>query len=164
MNRGLPPPGLQARACFAGRPRDGTPRKLKPNHENQAIIEEPKMSMTFEQHGLLESLAAADAAAIDALPFGVIGMTPDGTVTVYNAAECRLSGLTPANVIGRHFFSAVAPCTNNFMVAHRFEVEATIDDIIDYVFTLRMQPAKVRLRLLKAAGRSHMFLAVERVG
>lgn len=120
------------------------------------------MSLTFTQPGLLDGLEAADAAALDALPFGVIGMAPDGTVTSYNNAESRLSGLTPANVIGRHFFSAVAMCTNNFMVAHRFETEDTVDDIIDYVFTLGMQPTKVRLRLLKQAGRPNMFLAVQR--
>ena len=121
------------------------------------------MSLTFAQPGLLDSLEGADDATLNALPFGAIGMAPDGVVTSYNLAESRMSGLTPANVIGRHFFSAVAACTNNFMVAHRFESEATIDDTIDYVFTLRMQPTKIRLRLLKEEGRSHMFLAVERV-
>jgi photoactive yellow protein len=121
------------------------------------------MSLTFTQPELLEGLATADADGLDSLPFGVVGMALDGKVISYNIAESRLSGLTPANVVGRHFFSAVAPCTNNFMVAHRFENEAAIDDIIDYVFTLRMQPTKVRLRLLKEAGRSQMFLAVERV-
>jgi photoactive yellow protein len=121
------------------------------------------MRLTFAQSGLLDSLEAADAATLDALSFGVIGMAPDGMVTSYNIAEGRLSGLTPTNVIGRHFFSAVAPCTNNFMVAHRFEAEDTIDDIIDYVFTLRMQPTRVRLRLLKKEGRSHMYLAVQHV-
>ena len=121
------------------------------------------MSLTFTQPELHEGLATADAEALDSLPFGVVGMAPDGKVTSYNVAESRLSGLTPAKVVGRHFFSAVAPCTNNFMVAHRFETEAAIDDIIDYVFTFRMQPTKVRLRLLKAARRSTMFLAVERV-
>lgn len=120
------------------------------------------MPLTFTQPGLLDSLEAAATTVLDALPFGLIGMAPDGTVTSYNTAESRLAGLTPVNVIGRHFFSAVAPCTNNFMVAHRFETEATIDDIIDYVFTLRMQPTRVRLRLLKEIGRSNMFLAVER--
>jgi photoactive yellow protein len=121
------------------------------------------MGITFAQPGLLNSLETADAATLDALPFGVVAMAPNGKVISYNIAESRLSGLTPANVVGRHFFSAVAPCTNNFMVAHRFETEAAIDDIIDYVFTLRMQPTRVRLRLLKEAGRSHMFLVVERV-
>ena len=120
------------------------------------------MSMTFTQQGLLESLYEADKITLYAFPFGVIGMTADGTVISYNTAESRLSGLTSTNVIGRHFFSAVAPCINNFMVAHRFETEATLDYIMDYVFTLRMQPINVRLRLLKDTGRSHMFLAVER--
>jgi photoactive yellow protein len=120
------------------------------------------MELTFTLPGLLGQLEAADAAMLDALPFGVIGMALDGTVTSYNAAESRLAGLTPAKVIGRHFFSAVAPCTNNFMVAHRFETEPDIDDIIDYVFTLRMLPTKVRLRMLKQANFTHMFLVVER--
>jgi photoactive yellow protein len=125
-------------------------------------MEDGTMSMTFTQPGLLDSLEEAATTVLDALPFGLIGMAPDGIVTSYNTAESRLSGLTPVNVIGRHFFSAVAPCTNNFMVAHRFETEATIDDTIDYVFTLRMQATRVRLRLLKEIGRSNMFLAVER--
>src|ERR1700685_3049932 len=98
------------------------------------------MNWAFTQPGLLGVLDAMDVATLDALPFGVIGMTLDGTVTNYNAAESGLSGLTPANVIGRHFFSAVAPCTNNFMVAHRFGTDIKIDDVIDYVFTLRMKP------------------------
>jgi photoactive yellow protein len=64
----------------------------------------------------------------DALPFGVVAMVPDGTVTAYNTAEAALSGLTPSRVVGRNFFTSVAPCTNNFMVAHRFEAEPEIDD------------------------------------
>jgi photoactive yellow protein len=119
------------------------------------------MMITFHQPDLLENLRAMDTAALDALPFGVLAMGLSGIVISYNAAESRLSGLTPANVVGRHFFSAVAPCTNNFMVAHRFETEDAIDDVIDYVFTLRMQATKVRLRLLKQAGHEVMFLAVE---
>ena len=47
--------------------------------------------------------------ALDELSFGVVGMSEDGTVNSYNLAESRLSGLTPANVIGRNFFTSVAP-------------------------------------------------------
>ena len=98
---------------------------------------------------------------LDEIPFGVVAMTIDGIVTGYNTAESCLSGLSPAKVIGRHFFSAVAPCTNNFMVAYRFETEPGLDAVIDYVFTLKMQPKKVRLRLLKQPGRRRMYLAVQ---
>jgi photoactive yellow protein len=122
-----------------------------------------EMDWNFTEPGLLDRLDVADDAALDTAPFGVIAMAEDGTVTSYNAAESRLSGLTPAKVIGRHFFSAVAPCTNNFMVAYRFETEPVLDAVIDYVFTLRMQPTKVRLRLLKQPGRLRMYLVVERV-
>jgi photoactive yellow protein len=122
----------------------------------------PMLRLSSAHPELLASLDAADDSALDELRFGVIAMALDGTVTSYNKAESQLSGLTPDKVVGRHYFSAVAPCTNNFMVAHRFETEDTIDDIIDYVFTLRMQPTKVRLRLLKQPGHSRMYIVVER--
>jgi photoactive yellow protein len=119
------------------------------------------MDWTFTDPALWDRLGASDDAALDAAPFGIVVMTEDGTVTRYNRAESRLSGLTPVRVIGRHFFSAVAPCTNNFMVAYRFETEPALDAIIDYVFTLRMQPTRVRLRLLRQPG-PLMYLVVER--
>jgi photoactive yellow protein len=122
----------------------------------------PDLEWNFSDLGLLGWLEAADDAALDALPFGVVAMAEDGVVTSYNAAESRLSGLTPSRVVGRHFFSAVAPCTNNFMVAHRFETEPMLDAIVDYVFTFRMQPTKVRLRLLKQPGGLRNYLVVER--
>jgi photoactive yellow protein len=122
----------------------------------------PYLDWNFSDPGLLEWLEAADDAALDTAPFGVVAMTEDGVVTSYNAAESRLSGLPPAKVVGRHFFTAVAPCTNNFMVAHRFETEPTLDAVVDYVFTFRMLPTKVRLRLLKQRGGLRSYLVVER--
>jgi photoactive yellow protein len=120
------------------------------------------MDWIFTDPNLLDRLEGADDAALNTVPFGVVAMTEDGVVTSYNVAESRLTGLTPAKVVGRHFFSAVAPCTNNFMVAHRFETEPVLDAVVDYVFTLRMQPTKVRLRLLKQPGRRRIYLVVER--
>jgi photoactive yellow protein len=123
---------------------------------------EAELEWNFTGLDLLDRLEAADDAALDRAPFGVVAMTDDGVVASYNMAESRLAGLTPEKVVGRHFFSAVAPCTNNFMVAQRFETEPVLDAVVDYVFTLRMQPTKVRLRLLKQPGRRRMYLVVER--
>jgi photoactive yellow protein len=117
---------------------------------------------SFAAPDLLERLEAADDATLDEPAFGVIAMSADGIVTSYNAAESRFAGLSPAQVVGRHFFSAVAPCTNNFMVAQRFETETALDAVIDYVFTLRMQVTNVKLRLLKGPDRRRMYLVVER--
>ncbi len=48
------------------------------------------------------------------------------------------------------------------MVAHRFEGEPTLDAIIDYVFTLKMRPTKVKLRLLAAPSARRRYLLVKR--
>lgn len=113
--------------------------------------------MNFDAIDLLASLDAADNAALDAQDFGIVTMDHEGTVLAYNRAESALAGLGPAQVIGRHFFSQVAPCTNNYLVAQRYE-EPALDDSLDYVFTLRMRPTKVRLRLLKGAARQYLVV------
>ena len=116
----------------------------------------------FTDPGLFDWLNTATTAEIDSLSFGVVGMTLDGTVDVYNVAEGKLAGLTPARVIGKNFFTAVAPCTNNFMVAERYATETDMDAVIDYVFTLRMAPKKVHLRLMRRSTSQQMYLVVER--
>jgi photoactive yellow protein len=117
-------------------------------------------TIEFTMPDLFGWLELATAEALDSLPFGLIAMAVDGTVEHYNLAEAKIAGLTPARVVGRNFFTSVAPCTNNFMVAHRFEAEASIDEIIDYVFTFIMVPKRVHLRLLKQPNGRRMYLAV----
>ena len=120
--------------------------------------------ISFLSPVLFDWLEAADGAALDALQFGLIAMALDGKVEHYNIAEAILANLIPEKVVGRHFFTAIAPCTNNFMVAHRFETESVIDVVIDYTFTFRIAPQVVRLRLLKQPGGRRMYLAVEKPG
>ena len=124
------------------------------------------MKADFSQLNLVEALAALSGTDLDALDFGVIGFDADGTVCRYNAFESRAAGLTVDRVIGRHLFTSVAPCMNNFMVAQRFEDAAAngveLDATIDYVLTLRMKPVKVRLRLLARAGAPLRHVLVDR--
>jgi photoactive yellow protein len=117
---------------------------------------------TFDDPGLFGWLERAAAEDLDALPFGVVAMATDATVEHYNATEGKLAGLTPDRIVGRHFFEAVAPCMNNFMVAERFATEPEINDTINYILTFRMAPKKVKLRLLKRLGGRRIYLIVER--
>ena len=98
----------------------------------------------------------------DRVQFGVVGLSHGGEVSTYNSAEATLSGLDPKRVIGRRFFTSVAPCTNNFLVAHRFETETILDEVVDYLFTFKMAPTPVRLRLIKYPTAERMYLFVER--
>jgi photoactive yellow protein len=117
--------------------------------------------VTFDDANLLKQLETLTPARLDELAFGVIRMNGEGIVMHYNAAEAAFAGLKPERVAGLNFFSDVAPCTNNYMVAGRYE-EAELDETIDYVFTLRMKPTPVKLRLLKSSATGHMYLAVLR--
>jgi photoactive yellow protein len=124
------------------------------------------LSLDFAQADIAAHLAQADDAAIDALDFGVIGIDAATLVRRYNAYESRLAGLSPQRVLGQPLFTAVAPCMNNFLVAQRFEDAAAdgsaLDAEIDYVFTLRMRPVKVRLRLLAQPGAALRYVLVKR--
>jgi photoactive yellow protein len=121
----------------------------------------PDASIRFTAPDLFDLLEAATPEALDRLAFGVVAMGPDFTVERYNLIEGQRAGLTPSRVIGRHFFASVAPCANNALVAHRFVSEPDIDAVIDYVFTFRMAPRKVRLRMLKRTGVPRMYLTIE---
>ena len=57
---------------------------------------------------------------LDALPFGVIQLDEAGVVVGYNRAESALSGRDPAEVLGRNFFTEVAPCTSVKAFQSRF--------------------------------------------
>jgi photoactive yellow protein len=119
-------------------------------------------TFTFSSPDLFNLIEAATQAEKDAAQFGIVQMRLDCTVAYYNPWEAALAGLSADRVCGRHFFSDVAPCTNNFLVAQRFCDAEELDVIIDYVFTLRMRPTAVKLRLLKSARGAHQYLLVQR--
>ena len=118
----------------------------------------------FADPGLLDALEATPLDGIDAFGFGLIVMDRDGGVTGYNQAESQLSGLPVDQVAGRTFFVEVGPCTNNYLIAQRYQdcagQDQELDEQLDYVFTYRMSPTPVRLRLLARRGSDRQYLAV----
>lgn len=121
---------------------------------------------TFEQDGLLAVLARLSDAELDVLDFGAIGFDAESVVRRYSAFESRMSGLSISRVVGQPFFTIVAPCMNNFLVAQRFEDAAAsgteLDEVLDYVLTLRMRPIKVKLRLLAGAASDLRYVLIKR--
>lgn len=123
-------------------------------------------SLSFSSADLAAQLDQCTSEQLDQLDFGVIGFDADSNVQRYNAFESQAAGLSPQRVLGQPLFTNVAPCLNNFMVAQRFEDAqdegGALDDIIDYVLTLRMRPVKVALRLLASPATSHRYVLVQR--
>ncbi len=114
----------------------------------------------FDAPDLLEALELAPTSSLDDLSFGLIAMDRVGEVVWYNAYESQRAGLSQQQVLGRNFFASVGPCTNNYLIAQRYLDEPDLDDTIDFVFTLRMAPTPVRLRMLARAGSARQYLAV----
>jgi photoactive yellow protein len=118
----------------------------------------------FGDPGLLDALESVPVDRIDDIGFGLILMDRDGGVTGYNQAESKLSGLPVDQVAGRNFFVEVGPCTNNYLIAQRYQdcavQDQELDEQLDYVFTYRMSPTPVRLRLMARRGSDRQYLAV----
>jgi photoactive yellow protein len=126
----------------------------------------PPVPLHFDQSDIFAALESQADTDLDALDFGVIAIDAEGLVRRYNKFESQLAGLSPSRVLGTPLFTTVAPCMNNFLVAQRFEdaiaAGTTLDATIDYVFTLRMRPAKVKLRLLVQPKASLSYILVNR--
>lgn len=124
------------------------------------------LAMHFDQPDMVQALATLTDDALDALEFGVIGLDEQCIVRRYNVFESKLAGLSKDRVIGNHLFVVVAPCMNNFLVAQRLEdalaSSTSLDVTLDYVFTLRMKPKPVRLRLLSDASLPLRYVLVQR--
>lgn len=101
---------------------------------------------------------------IDVLPVGVIQLSDEGHVLLYNATETRFSGIPREDAEGKHFFGELAPCCNNRLVYGRFKkgVESDeLDAFIDYTFTYRMRPTNVRLHLYRDSETGSNWLTVQ---
>ncbi len=122
--------------------------------------------MDLQADDLHAWLDGASDAELDALSFGVIGIDSDGNVCRYSEREARMAGLLREHVLGRPFFSEVARCMDNNMVAHRIDAAAvageSLDLSFDYVFALRSRVVPVKLRLLVDPDSPTHYLLVHR--
>lgn len=95
-------------------------------------------------------LSALTRDESDALPCGAIKLDTEGRIWSYNAAGGALTGRDPGRVVGRNFFTEVAPCTQvrEFhgpfaeLVGHR-----AVNREFDFTFALE-PPAEVRITML----------------
>lgn len=103
----------------------------------------------YEAPNLHQWLDAQSGSELDQLPYGVVKMDHQGFIQAYNQKESAYTGVAPENAVGKHLFTEVALCTNNFMIAGKLD-QPEVDVVLDYVFTYVMKPTPVRLRLLKS--------------
>lgn len=98
-------------------------------------------------------------ACLDRLPIGAIIVDDEGVVRRFNRYEEQLSGRSREDVIGRPFFSDVAPCTNDIELGAKFrrgiaDGELDIDIEFSFPYPYNRVARDVRIRAFTVRGRS----------
>ncbi len=103
---------------------------------------------------------------IDALPFGLIAVDRTGAIEQYNAYESKLSRLSKERVVGRNFFTDVAPCTAVKEFQGRFDRFAAEPgdgaESFDFVFAFAFGRQVVNITFLRSARNRQIKILVNR--
>lgn len=121
-----------------------------------------------EQQGIdFGAVVNLTPAELDALPYGLVTLDAEGRVLHYNDTESRMVGLPKEQVIGRSFFTDVAPC------ARVREFEGRFRDLVrdpmgvrvqtfDFVFRFPRQEQQVTIVITPARARGQFHVAMLR--
>ena len=79
------------------------------------------MSILFDDDDLPSRLHELSEAARHELPFGLVGLDPQGRVDFYSRHERERSGWGDREITGLDFFGSVAPCMDTPQIRGRIE-------------------------------------------
>ena len=110
--------------------------------------------MTYDEHLVgradIERIEHFGEPDLDQLPFGAIRLDKEGKILSYNQTEADLAGRKKENVVGKNFFTEVAPCTDVQDFASKFREgvqKGTLHTVFPYVFDYNMDPRNVWVTL-----------------
>ena len=121
--------------------------------------------LQFDQADIENVMSRLDDSEIDQLAFGAIQLDGKGTILSYSQREATITGRDPGSVIGKNFFTDVAPCTRRPEFHGRFEEgvrKGKLSVIFDYVFDYKMNPTKVRVHMKNAIRGDTYWVLVKR--
>jgi photoactive yellow protein len=112
---------------------------------------------------LLDTLSREE---LDELPVGVIQLDRDGTVLEYNETESSLARFNRWDVVGRHFFRDIAPCTAVRDFQGRFEAGVAAGELdVTFAYRFRFPDERIKDVTITMAYRPHserVWVVVER--
>ena len=120
--------------------------------------------IAFDDKNIVQVLSRMSDEELNSLDFGVTALDNDCVVKGYNNYLVNLSGVSIQKAMGYHYFSNVAPCMNNFMVAQKLEdaidEKIQFDETINYVLSVRMKPTRVKLRIIHDSNTSVSYILI----
>jgi photoactive yellow protein len=98
----------------------------------------------------IEKVSALPEEKLNELPFGAIRLDKEGRIMSFNKYEADLTGRDPNRVVGKNFFTQVAPCTNVKAFAGRYREgveKGNLHAVFPYRFDFEMAPRDVTVTL-----------------
>jgi len=122
--------------------------------------------VSFGSEDIGNKLSEMDDREIDNLAFGAINLDANGKILSYNKAEGEITGRNPQDVIGKNFFTEVAPCTNSDEFFGKFKEgvnSGNLSTMFEYTFDYQMKPTKVKVHMKKSLNDDSYWVFVKRV-
>ena len=111
-------------------------------------------------------LARISPRELDGLPYGAILMDSAGRVVAYNDTESRMARLPVETVLGRNFFTEVAPCTRVKEFEGRFRALAAGEGrevvTFDFTFPFPFGAQRVSVMLTRGSAPGSVMMALLR--
>lgn len=120
----------------------------------------------FGKDDIENTMNGLSPEAIDQLAFGAIQLDASGRILQYNATEGGITGRDPKSVVGKNFFTDIAPCTNTPQFKGTFDAGVKGNDLntmFEYVFDYKMAPTKVKIHMKKALVGESYWVFVKRL-
>lgn len=120
----------------------------------------------FGSDDVANEISRLSSEDFDNLAFGAVLLDADGTILKYNKTEGQICHRDPKEMIGKNFFTEVAPCTDTREFHGRFDAGIASGDlnvILRYTFDVGMPPTEVQIQMRNAARAGAYWIIVKRV-
>lgn len=115
--------------------------------------------INFSDPALLDWLDRQTDEQLDEAPFGIVRMNREGIVVAFCKSESHITGITQEYALGKYYFTQIAPCANNWLIAAKY-AQPELDEELDYMLTYVYKPVRVQLRLLKSSQSRYQYFLV----
>ncbi len=121
--------------------------------------------MNFASKEILSKLPSMSESELDALGFGVVGLTDAGQIVKYSKYQSELANVAKHDAMGKIFFKDVAPCTMNGVFYTQFKngvAAGKLETVFPYTFTYKMKPTAVVVQMHRDAGSKTNWVLVKK--
>lgn len=120
--------------------------------------------LRFVEDSFLDNLDNLSYDQLHNLPFGVIELDDLGIVQFYNNAAYENKYIKEYNILGKNFFTEVAPSMNNFIFIESFHSGVENNDmnfLFPYTFTCKINPTLVKIHFYRTKKKKNFVLIMQ---